>query len=98
MSLKGSNFVSNVSSLSKEERRSKSVATCVATAICYFVLFVFNVGAVACVTLSIACGVAYFLFAPKRKAKVRRKKEKKKLRSSLDEEYIAEFDREHEQV
>lgn len=90
MNLKNSSIFKNILGLSKEEKTRKTIITYIITAISCSILLILNINFVISIVASLFCSFGYFLYAPT--PKIKPKKEKK--RSSLDEEYLKEYDEE----
>lgn len=90
MKLKNNVNISN-KNCSKEEKSKKNIITYIIVGVCCFLLNLLKVNFVVCILLSIVCGFCYFLFGPTPKIKPKKAKKEKK-RSSLDEEYLKEFE------
>lgn len=94
MSVKNNSLFKNIIDISKEEKIKKAVITYTITGVCCLILLLLKVNFVASIIASLVCSFSYYLFAPTPKIKPKKEKKKKK-RSSLDEEYLKEFDAEN---
>lgn len=95
--IKKHSVMQSIASLSKEEKAKKTIFTYVIVGLSCAIFVLLGIPIVVSVIISLMGGILYFFRGPVPKIKPKKAKKVKK-RSSLDEEYLREYDKENNET